>query len=197
MSNDPEEKRRRRPKKMTKMRLERQALHYLQRYPASEKHFRRVMRRKIQRAHTACPGESQHYEAWLNEVVVLCRRVGFLDDTSLANGLVRSYHRRGLSLRAISQKLREKGFETDVIDTCVQEASRQYGEVNVDLIAAIRYVKKRRFGCFYPRELNPDLKRKQLAALGRRGFSYGLSRDALDMDREHAETLLYQNEPAL
>ena len=73
MSDEPKEKRRRRPKKMTKMRLERQALHYLQRYPASEKHFRRVMRRKIHRAHTACPGDSQHYEVWLDEVVAPCR----------------------------------------------------------------------------------------------------------------------------
>ena len=41
----------------------------------------------------------------------------------------------------LSETQRE-GFETDVIDTCVQEASRYHGEVNVDLIAAIRYVKK-------------------------------------------------------
>jgi len=102
-----------------------------------------------------------------------------------------------LSRRAIQQKLREKGFKGDVIETEIEGLTVQLNGSNVDLVAAVRYLKKRRFGCFSKRTLDHDARRKHLAALGRRGFSYGLSREALEMDRDAADTLLYQNESAL
>ena len=51
-------------KPITRQALERMAIGYLQRFPASIKRFRTVMKRKIDRAHQRAPGDSSQYGLW-------------------------------------------------------------------------------------------------------------------------------------
>ena len=88
-------------KPITRQALERMAIGYLQRFPASIKRFRTVMNRKIARAHERAPGDSSQYGLWLKDVEGLCVRAGLLDDTLLSNGIARTLNRRGSGLRDI------------------------------------------------------------------------------------------------
>ena len=109
----------RKPKALTKPSLERMAIRYLERFPASEAHFRRVMQRQIKRAHERAPGDESEYGPWLGEVEEMCRRIGLLNDRQLCGALAASFGRRGYSLKDIRRRLQHKGFSRDVIDVSI------------------------------------------------------------------------------
>ena len=183
------QRRPRKPKPLTKPILKRMAVRYLERFPASEAHFRQVMQRQIKRHHQRAPGEETEYESWLQEVQAMCRRIGLLNDEQLCNALATSFSRRGYSLKDIRRRLQHKRFSHDVIEGAVSahlERMTHKSSLNPDVGSALRYVKKRRMGPFATKPVDWDLRRRHLARLARRGFSYSAACDALDMSLEDA-----------
>lgn len=184
-STTPKERRAKPARPLTLARLERAALGYLQRHPASVNHFRRVMARKIARAHARCPGDEAGYDSWLVEVERKCVRCGMLDDQGFAHGVAGTLHRRGLGTRAIRHRLRQKGLRDPEITLAIEALESTFGDA--DLRAAVIFARKKRLGPFGPPPEDQRGYRRHLGALARRGFGHDLARRILDSDRASLE----------
>jgi regulatory protein len=169
--------RRRRPLKATPEGLERSALAYLERYDSSSGHLRRLLRRKIQisaRVHGTDP--AQGAEA-VERLIARLTGLGLLDDARYARERVRSLRARGTSAAMIRARLRAKSLPTALIDAALM--AEEVPERSHELLAALRYARRRRLGPF--RLENREARRaRDLAALGRQGFDYDTARRVVD-----------------
>jgi regulatory protein len=171
---------RRPPRKITEKYLERAAIHYLKRYTAPSKHLRRVLGRRIYKSVRFHGGEVSDHDEALDNVIERLIEARMLDDRRWTYARVEELHRRGASRRAIAYKLRAKGAPADELDAALAQLPD-----NSELVAARAYAKRRRFGPWSRSDEERKEKReKQLAALARQGFSFGVARAALDDDPE-------------
>ena len=179
-------RRERQPQRMTVDGMRRVAVTHLQRFPCSKRHLLRVLDRKIKRS-------ARHYGDDPAPLLTAAAAAidsldggALLDDRRYATALAGSLHRRGKSLRGIRQKLREKGVDGETAAEALATLTRDADRVDPDLRAATRYARRRRLGPFQRTAERRALRReKDLAALGRQGFGYGIARqviDALDAD---------------
>lgn len=168
---------RRRPKKLSASYLENSALYYLQRYSASVAQVRRVMLRKVERSLAEHGGDREEALAWLEALLAKLVRNGLLDDTAYATSRTRSLRASGQSARLIAQKLRMKGLAEPLVKEALREASDELPEEE----AARIWARKRRRG---PYRRDPEARRenreRDLAALGRAGFSFEIARRVID-----------------
>ena len=180
------QRKRRGPRPVSLDRLKQGALRYLGQRDASRAQLRRVLVRRVDRALRVHGGDRDEALGWVDEVLVYCERLGYLEDARYARGKARSMRRRGASERKIRAKLAEKGVAGELVDAPLEAEGG-----DAELVAALRLVRRRRFGPFARAEVDRDAHRKQLAALGRAGFGYDTARRALEMDREEAEERLH------
>lgn len=104
-------------------------------------------------------------------VVERLREVGLLDDERYAARLARSLSEvKHYPRRRIEQELRHRGISSMLIQTVLSELE---GE---DYEQALALLQKK----YYNKLNNPDSRRRVIAALARRGFSYGSIRRAMD-----------------
>lgn len=178
--------RRRVPKKPTAAWLERAALYYLERYSSSAGNLRRVLMRKIDRSVRYHGGEASD---WAPVVAALVERLvasGIVDDRRYAEGRARSLFREGLSARGIGQRLALKQVAAADIEAAIAAAAEEVGlgeaasRDEFDLRAAIIRARRRRIGPFGPEAGRAARRARELAALGRAGFSYELARRVVD-----------------
>jgi len=175
----PPGKRRRRPLKTTPESLERSALYYLERYDSSSGHLRRLLRRKVMlsaRVHGTDPEEGT---AAVERLIARLIELGLLDDGRYAREQVRSLRARGTSAAMIRAKLRAKALPAEAIDTALAED--QDNAAARDLLAALRYARRRRLGPFRSSE-RAARRERDLAALGRQGFDYETARRIVDSE---------------
>ena len=174
--------RRKGPKKATADYLERSALFYLERYPASTHRLRQNLLRKVKRSAQVHGTNAEEGERDVEALIEKLTRNGFLDDAGYARGRALTLHRRGTARRAIALDLRQRGLGDEEIEAALNSLEDEAQEP--DLAAAIAYARRRRIGCFRTRD-REAYREKDLAALARRGFSYGLAQriiDAQDLD---------------
>jgi len=107
---------------------------------------------------------------------------GGLNDISYAEISTRSGVRSGRSKRRIAQTLTQKGVDQEVITAALDEAD--------ELLAAVHFARKRRFGPFRRGDVDRERSAKEMAAFGRNGFSYETGRTVLNMSQEEAEDLV-------
>ncbi len=172
------------PKRVTASSLENDCMFYLQRFVASEKHLARVLMRKVKRSATFHKQDPDSFQALIDETVQKMVKAGLVDDAALAKGLVQSYHNAGKSRRFIQQKLRMKGILDDDAQLAIEAFSER--EEKSELKAAIRCVQKKRLGPMRDPELRKERFQKDLAALARAGFAYGIARQVLEPQDEAA-----------
>lgn len=169
-------------KPVTKPRLERAAFAYLERYATSAENLRRVLMRRVDksaRLHGTDPAEGA---VWADNLIDRFLKSGILDDAVYTTAKAASLHRRGVSGRGIVMKLTAKGVASDVIDTVLDElAETMPGDP--DMQAAINYAKRRRIGVFR-RADRSDHRQRDMAALGRQGFSYEVAKKIVDAEDE-------------
>lgn len=104
-------------------------------------------------------------------VVERLREVGLLDDERYAARLARSLSEiKHYPHRRIEQELRHRGISSMLIQTVLSELE---GE---DYEQALALLQKK----YYNKLNDPDSRRRVIAALARRGFSYGSIRRAMD-----------------
>ncbi len=104
-------------------------------------------------------------------VVERLRQVGLLDDERYAARLARSLSEvKHYPRRRIEQELRHRGISSVVVQAVVSELE---GE---DFEQALALLEKK----YYNKLNDPDSRRRVVAALARRGFSYGAIRRAFD-----------------
>ena len=178
--------RRRAPRKPTPEWLERAALYYLERYASSAGNLGRVLMRKIDRAVRYHGGEAAD---WAPAVAALVERFvesGILDDRRYAEGRARSLFRQGVPARAIHRRLAMKQVAAADIEAAIAATAEEAGlgqaasRDEFDLRAAIVQARRRRIGPFGPQAGREDRRARELAALGRAGFSYDLARRVVE-----------------
>lgn len=105
-----------------------------------------------------------------------------LNDVAFAEISTRSAVRSGRSKRAIAQKLSAKGVAKDTVAAALENTN--------DLLAAVIFARKRRFGPFRRDELDEKGKARELSAFARNGFSYEIGNRVFGMSQEEAEEAL-------
>jgi regulatory protein len=171
---------RRIPKPATAKRLENIALYYLQRYAASSESLRRVLMRRVSKSvyyHDTDRDEGANH---VEEIIQRFQSSGLLDDDIYAEGQVKSLFRRGLSLKAIQNRLMGKGIDRGIIERHLNTLRDETFEP--DLKAAIAFAKRRRLGPFRDPTTRQDRHQRDLASLARAGFNYETARKVIDAE---------------
>ena len=168
------------PRRVTPEYLENSALYYLQRFATSSANLRRVLMRKVERSSAAHGTDREEGARWVDALIERYRRSGLLNDEAYAEAKAASLHRRGTSTRAIRGKLASKGVGQEQADAAIASVDAEV-EGDLDLAAALAYARRRRIGPYRSRE-RAERRDRDLAALGRAGFSYDIARRVVDAD---------------
>jgi regulatory protein len=169
------------PRKITPRYLENAALYYLQRYATSSGNLRTVLKRKIQRSCLHHKTDPSEFDAFLETLIGRYISSGLLNDKVYAEGRVNSLRRQGLSAQAIRAKLKLKGLPAAEIDAALTVIDESNEAEDSELAAALALTKRKKIGRYRKAPLkDPKDGQKEMAALGRAGFSYDVARRALD-----------------
>lgn len=173
------------PKKITESYLHNSGLYYLERFAASQNHFKSVMLRKIKKS---CHfHEDQDYAScvvMLEKIIEIFVRSGLLNDDLYAKGIAQNLRKRGQSKNATLQKMCVKGIDKSLAIAKLNEVD-EYSE-DPEFQAALRLTQRKRIGLFSKTEEH-DLK-KWLPIMARAGFSYELAIKALKYKPENDDT---------
>lgn len=165
------------PKPPTRERLEKSALHYLERYAASAEGLRRVLLRKVERAAREGLADRAQGAADVDAVVAKLVANRLLDDARFAEGRAASLARRGLPRGRIAQRLKIAGVEGDDIERALGTLD-EAGEN--DFKAAVIFARRKRLGPFADPARRVAARMKHLATMARAGFSGELARRIVD-----------------
>ena len=179
-ANRKEPRKRKGPRKATAKSLENAAAFYLQRFSTSKENLRRVLMRRVERSVRHHGTDRDEGASFIEDIIAKFERLGFLDDPAYAEMRVRSLRRRGSSARAINAQLRQKGLESDVIETALDAFAEENQQP--ELAAAVTLARKRRVGPFRTRGGRTENREKDLAALARAGFSYDIALAVIDAE---------------
>jgi regulatory protein len=179
----PARRKSRKPRKATPKSIENWALHHLARYDCSAAHLSRLLMRRVRRSAHYHGTDGEEGARAVRDVIEKLSGNGMLDDARHARARAASLNRRGASLRAIRGKLREKGIADDLIEQAVDTLG---GKEQAEMRAALALARRRRLGPFRAQGAREASREKDLAALARAGFGYGLAQRIIDA-RSHEE----------
>jgi len=175
----------RQPRKATPDYLRNSALHYLERYATSSAHLRRLLLVKVARSAAAHGTDTEAGAAAVEALIGRLIAQGLLDDAAFARTKARSLHRRGGSARAIRGRLSQLGLGADLIEAAFAALAEDVGDA--EFAAAVGYARRRRLGPYRSDPADREERRERdLAALGRRGFSYELARRIVEAESPEA-----------
>ncbi len=165
-------------KPITHKRLYNIALFYLSRYDASLEKVRTVLNRRIQKSIQA--GQSINPEAgkWIEDILRHLSELGYLSDERYAQNQIRRLSEQGKSNQFILMKLKSAGISEDIIHHLLTTLPSSEQD------RADHFVKKKKLGCFRPQNQQDAFYMKDMATLGRAGFSYEIARKALSQETE-------------
>ena len=161
MSKDP-------PARITLSYLENAAVHYLERFASSSANLRRVLLRRILRSQAHWDGQPEDAVDMMEAVIAKLTRLGYLDDARYALAKAGWLRAKGGSSRKVRAQLAAKGLDSGLIDQAVSHVCQQDG--GDELSAAWILARKRRLGP-YRGSGRTELRQRDLAAMGRAGFS--------------------------
>jgi regulatory protein len=179
MTDDPKPKPRRGPKRVTPVYLQRVAAWYLERFEATSAALRRALMKRVHRAVETHGQDRAELTAWADAVVDQLVQSGVVDDRRYAETQIRRGRERGDAERKLRSKLMAKGLRAALLDEIFSALRAEEEGVSAERISAIRYAKRRRFGPWRRPGTPDDTARKELAAMGRAGFSYELANSVL------------------
>ncbi|SEH29093.1 regulatory protein RecX [Magnetospirillum fulvum] len=165
------------PPQITASYIENAAMHYLERFASSRANLRRVLMGKVRRSLAHWGGEMAEAEAIVDAAIIRLMGLGYLDDAAYADLKVRGLARRGGSVRAIRATLSAKGVESETVAAALTELGP-----DPDRAAALAFARRRRLGPFRQPEARADHRNRDLASLGRAGFSWEIARAVIDGD---------------
>lgn len=152
------------------------SLSYLARFSSTRAGLARHLKKKFRHA------EGEALSALLEECLARLEEFRLLDDARFAADRARGLRAQGKSGRAIRQKLAEKGVDRALVDEAMRDE-----DAHAELVAAVRLAKRRRLGPFRTKDAD---EMRELAALGRAGFSYEIARKVLALDLSDAEAMI-------
>jgi regulatory protein len=165
------------PSKITPSYLENAALHYLERYSSSRANLKRVLMRKVDRSLAHWVGERDEAVPMVEAVIAKLAGLGYLDDSAYAGTKVRGLRRKGASARLIQAALSAKGVEAETVAAALAEQ-----DPDSELEAAFTLARRRRLGPYRAADKRAEFRAKDLAALGRAGFSWETARAVIEAD---------------
>jgi len=178
-------------KPATAERLRAGALFYLDRYATSSENLRRVLMRRVYKSATLHDTDPTEGAEFVDAIITKFLEMNILNDDAYARMKIESYRRRGTSQKAIRQKLMMKGVARNIIDKALGEFEDDTGKTEIH--SAIAYIKRRRLGP-YRTKAREESTEKDMAALGRQGFSYDMARKLiLAEDIAALEDLAYED----
>jgi regulatory protein len=157
--------------------LIRAAYWYLERFATSAENLRRVLMRRVEKAARAYDLDRAAGAADIDAIIRRLIRDGLLDDGAYAQARVRSMRAAGKPARAIEWALAGKGVGEETIDQAIAAIDKENaGEgQEADFRAALHFAKRRRLGPYRDAAQRQERKQKDMAALARAGFSYGVA----------------------
>jgi regulatory protein len=186
----PTKKSPRQPRKVSRQRLERWALSYLDRFSTTRANLRCVLLRKARKSCQFHGTDLGQAELWIDEVVLRLTEQGYLDDRRYAQGMMRRLRRRGASQRMIHSQLREKGLEPEWVERLLLEDGNQCdgGLEALELRSAYALARRRKLGPFRTCEVQRRERRdKDRGVFARAGFAWAVT--ALVLEAESLERL--------
>lgn len=159
--------------------LEQAAFAYLERYASSSENLRRVLMRRVERAVRAEAIEREEGRRRIDAVVARLEDKRLLDDKSYAEARARSLSRQGRSSAGIARRLAAKGVDSETAKAAVGTVIE---DGHSDLRAALALARKRRLGPFRVRVERKERRQRDMAALGRAGFSFEIARKVIDAE---------------
>ncbi|WP_020593133.1 regulatory protein RecX [Kiloniella laminariae] len=168
------------PRKATPKYLGNVARFYLERYATTETGLRRYLMRKVTLSAKEHDTDPQEGIEAIEALITKFRDLNFLNDERYAEGRSGSLHRRGTSLRAIRQDLSLKGVPEEEINKAINIIEEE--SINPDLEAAVSYARRRRMGPYRPDEEREERRERDMAALGRKGFSYAIAEKVIQAE---------------
>jgi len=173
--------------------LEQAAFAYLERYASSSENLRRVLMRRVERAVRAEVIERDEGRRLVDAVVARLEDKRLLDDRQYAEARARSLSRQGRSSARIAQRLAAKGVDADAAKAAIGAAIE---DGHSDLRAALMLARKRRLGPFRIKSERKERRERDMAALGRAGFSFEIARKVIDAESPEAiEAVLAEETP--
>ncbi len=166
------------PREATAKYLRNAALYYLDRYATSSAHLRRLLLVKVARSARAHGTDPQAGAAAVDALIAEFLVAGVLDDARYAKDRALVLFRRGASARAIRGALLAKGVASELIEPALERLGGEAAEP--ELAAALAYARRRRLGPYRSPQARAEMRDKDLTALGRRGFGYGLARRVIE-----------------
>ena len=178
MDRKPAVSERKAPKKISKTYLENAALYYLQRYATSAENLKRILLRKVKRSCAFHQVPTEDFVPLVDELVARYMAVGLVDDKVFAQARVTSLRRQGHSGRSIIARLQVKGLSATQIEAALKNVDQEHEDP--EMSAALAYTRRKKLGA-YRKKTTTDPKdlQKELASMGRAGFSYEIARRAL------------------
>ncbi len=172
------------PKKITPKYLDNVALWYLGRYASSAANLRRILMRRVYKSCAHHGDDVPAATAMVNELVTRFMASGLVDDRHYATARAQSLHRRGLGARRIRAQLFAKGLATEDIDAALEALGDASADPERD--AARAYARRRRLGPWGKPDGREDRREKELASMGRAGFTWDLARRVIDAETPEA-----------
>ncbi len=166
------------PREATAKYLRNSALYYLDRYATSSAHLRRLLLNKVARSARAHGTDAEAGAAAVEALIAEFLGAGVLDDARYAEDRALALFRRGTSARAIRGALLAKGVASELIEPALGRLGGEAAEP--ELAAALAYTLRRRLGPYRSPQARAEMREKDLAALGRRGFGYELARRVIE-----------------
>ncbi len=187
MAHDPDQQempgkagKRRVPRKATAKSLENAALWYLTRFATSGANLERVLARRVDRSARHHGTDREEGREFIARLIARYRRSGLLDDKAYAIARAKALNLRGKPVKAITFALRAKGVTNEDIDEALLALEDQGGDP--DMAAAARYARRRRLGPFRAAPERDGHHERDLAALARAGFGYGVARRIIEAE---------------
>jgi regulatory protein len=173
---------------MTPARLRNIALFYVERFATTAANLRRVLGRRAARAARIHGQEGAELDIWIEHVVAELVKSGAVDDARNALSRAQTLRRLGRGPGKIRSLLLTKGVPAPLVREALARTEKTASGGEAALEAAIAYAKRRRLGPFRRAQGDAETRRKQrvkdLAALGRAGFSYDVAKRVMAMAAE-------------
>jgi regulatory protein len=185
------------PRIPTEAGLLKSAVHYLERFAASQAMLRRVLMRRVDRAVRAELIEREPGAEIVEKVVAKVIAAGLINDQTYADSRARTLLRRGRAPRAIAQDLRARGLGDQEITAGVAALTEE-GDGDLELRAALRHAERRRLGPFGTIPEDPEAakakRHKDLGNFARAGFSSAVAQQILAAPSRDAAIDLLTNQ---
>jgi regulatory protein len=170
MLDKPRSQKNKIPRKITESSLRNIALNYLHRYASSKENLKSVLKRRVMRSAWFYEIDIKEASVWIETLVEQLDKSGIVDDQAYAEGRMRALFRLGVSPKSISQRLGQKGVNSNLIQQVISELYTKTTDPN--LSAAKNLVKRRRLGPYRQSNKREERQYKDLAAVARAGFDF-------------------------